>query len=125
MEFSGLLVPGEDGLGPGTTSRGADAQDLLKCTMIIFTLEHTGQFFTRGNDPVGELDKRSDIDRPALFTALTGSGLEFERTHASATGITKALDRIEAVGCAALLGKPAIDQRVTKLVGQAVCQHAR
>ena len=40
MEFSGLLIPGEDGLGPGTTSRGADAQDLLECAVIIFTLEH-------------------------------------------------------------------------------------
>ena len=98
MEFSGLLVPGEDGLGPGTTSRGADAQDLLKCAMIIFTLEYTGQFFTRGNDPVGEFDKRSDIDRLALFAALTGRRLEFQRAHASAAGVAKALDRIEGEG---------------------------
>ena len=45
MEFSGLLIPGEDGLGPGTTSRGADAQDLLKCAMIILSFEDPGQFF--------------------------------------------------------------------------------
>ena len=88
MEFSGRLVPGEDGLGPGAAGGGADAQDLLECAVIIFTLEHTGQFFTRGNDPVGELDQRGDIDRPALFTALTGGRVEFERAHASAAGVT-------------------------------------
>ena len=125
MEFSGFLVPGEDGLGSGAAGGGSDAQDLLECAVIILSLEHTRQFFTRGNDPVGELDKRSDIDRPTLVTALTGSGLEFERAHASAAGVTKALDRIEAAGCAALLGKPTVDEGVTKLVGQAVGQHPR
>ena len=60
------------------------------------------------------------INPPAtvpLFTALTGRRLEFERAHASAAGVTKTLYRIEAFGCAALLGKPTIDQGVTKLVG--------
>ena len=32
---------------------GADAQDLLECAVIILSLEHTGQFFSCGNDPVG------------------------------------------------------------------------
>ncbi len=93
--------------------------------MFAFALGEGGeQFRAVGQDVVGELDERGDVEVVHAGGGGSAGGAELQRADAAGTDVAEPFHGVGAAGSAALAGQPGVNERVPVAVGQRVGEQA-